>query len=99
MNKPFCNTCLAPIDMSTDGPAQRHSVAFAGQQNVKNKSVEQLPRLTLHPWDEQAAKSPAAIHFCSFRCQQDYVYSWLEEASARHVSPAPEAATTAEREP
>jgi hypothetical protein len=35
--------------------------------------------VVLHRWDEQRAEEPNAVHFCSEKCEQEYLAVWYGE--------------------
>ena len=92
---PFCNQCKKQI---TEGMAER-CLAFVGDKPVHQGSKRNLARLTLHPWDEETAKSSQAIHLCGFICRAYFIQDWTWKITPAKESAEPEESPDAVVEP
>lgn len=70
---PFCEDCKTAINSKHES----RCLAFEGTHRMGKRSV---PKLTLHPWDDEMAKYSKVLHFCSFDCRAAFVEEWSARA-------------------
>jgi hypothetical protein len=68
----ICNICGKRKGSAQDWRVGLETTAPAGSDIEKTIVV-------IHAWDEQRAHEPTAIHFCSQKCEEEYLSVWYGE--------------------